>query len=87
MKTYRHTAKTDVGTFRSDFTERQLPFAVVYCGHRYLPLATERRVREHEGICYGWAANKADADRLAAQAAADGCLNVAIHAADIRELP
>ncbi len=86
-KTYRHVIESDMGIFRSDFVGKRHQFAVVYCGHRYLPLTTERRLREHEGICYGWASDKAEADQLAAQAVADGCLNVVIHTADIRELP
>lgn len=86
MKTYRHSAPTDVGTFRSDMTFR-CPFAVVYVGWKELPEATARRQRDHEGICYGWARDEASAKALAAKATSEGCVNVHVVRAAIRELP
>jgi hypothetical protein len=84
-KTYRHTATTEFGTFRSDFIERQYPYAVVYCGWKDLPEATARRVADKEGACYGWAKDLAHAELLKRQAAE--CANVTIVETSIRELP
>lgn len=86
-KTYRHTAKTDVGTFRTNFVERHYPFAVVYCGWDRLPEATSRRLAEKEGVCYGWARDERDAELMKRRAEGEGCLNVIIHEVAIRELP
>ena len=87
MKTYRHVAATDIGTFRADFVERRYPFAVVYCGWDGLPEATNRRLAEKEGICYGWARDAKDAERLKQHALDEGCLFVGITEVAIRELP
>jgi hypothetical protein len=65
----------------------QHPLAVVFCGWQNLPEATERRLKDGEGICYGWAKTHSAAERLAAEATEEGCLNISIVATTIRELP
>jgi hypothetical protein len=86
-KTYRHTAETDYGTFRADFTGQQYPLAVTYCGWGDMPEATKRRLNDKEGILYGWAHDVKHATQLLDEAIAEGCLNLFIVAVNIRELP
>ncbi len=87
VPTFRHEAKTPFGTFRSDFAGRQYPLAVVYCGWHDLPDATRRRLREREGICYGYARDMEHAQQLSDYAVGEGCLNVIIVKVDVRQLP
>lgn len=87
LKKFRHTAETPFGTFRTDFFGRRYPYAVVYCGWTALPEATQRRMKEQEGICYAWAHDEAGAQDLVVAAKAAGLANVIVAPAHVRELP
>ncbi len=86
MKTFRHTAETEYGTFRMDSIIRY-PFAVVHCGWKSLPKTTKRRLTDKEGVCFGWAKSKHDADMLVKTAIESECVNVIVAETAVRELP
>lgn len=86
MKTYRHTAISDIhGSFRSDFTAPR-EYAVLYCGWKSLPEATKRRLADHEGLCYGWGRDLRHAETIAAEAAAAGCEHILIVPTQVHEV-
>jgi hypothetical protein len=87
MKTYRHTVTSEYGNFRADFFGQQYPFAVVYCGFKDLPEVTVRRLKEKDGILYGWARNDDHAGLLAHEALMVGALNIQVKATTIQEVP
>jgi hypothetical protein len=86
MTIYRLTAQTSAGTFRIDSTV-PYEYAVIYTGWEGLPEASQRRMREHEGVCWSWARDFNHARRLVAEAREDGCLNVFVAKVEARELP
>ena len=85
MTRFRHTAVSKFGTFRSD-SNLKCHFVVVYCGWRNLPEATARRLKAGEGICYGWARDKKNADQLADQAFNEGCINIELVTCSVKEI-